>query len=248
MKRCFAIVVLCAAMMLAPVVPAEANPDEIPYLCGPEDLPEPGSAVTLHPVPGTYECSAEGITIRLRLDADGHFVQSAVSHDPEFDGPDGNFLDGMNLSGRWEAEGEYLRLFRRPSRPPRLTLASATRDPSVHWRIEIRTPDGEPARGLYVGLGEEANPRASLDDGVQLEEAGYDWSPGLRSIVREGDDLRLGSFSATDNGPNSFRYVYHPSEVEPFEIYGEISGVSGQWVIVPLGISGAVLRRTGPEK
>src|SRR5690606_33260907 len=125
-----------------------------------------------------------------------------------------------SLSGRWRVENGTLHLFEQPARAPHIRLVEARRDPSADLRVEIRKPDGTAARGLFIGEGEHVNVRSSLDDGLLLIPKGVGSDSGKRWIVRSGDQLRLTSFDTTADGPNSFRYVYEPSEVEPFDQRG----------------------------
>ena len=195
-------------------------------------------------LPGTYRCSEEGITITLRLDADGRFEQQMRANERFFEREDGSRGTRASLSGRWRVENGTLHLFEQSARPPHINLVEARHDPSVELRVEIRTPDGMAARGLFIGAGEHVNVRSSLEDGLLLIPKGIAWEPGKRWIVRSGDELRLAAFDANPGGPNSFRYTYEPSEVEPFHQRGFVAGVSGEIIVVPLGISGAVLQRT----
>lgn len=166
-----------------------------------------------------------------------------------FEREDGSRGTETSLSGRWRVENGTLHLFEQPVRAPHIRLVEAQHDPSVELRVEIRTPDGGPARGLFIGEGEHVNVRSSLDDGLLLIPKGSGWKPAKRWIVRSGDELRLAAFdTTTGGGPNSFRYVYEPSEVEPFHQQGSVAGEHGEIIVVPLGISGAVLQRIGSPK
>lgn len=231
-----------AAAMAA--TPAFANPDSAPVACsGPElrdQEPDPASVAVS---PGLYRCSEEGITITLRLDADGRFEERMTADEAMFEREGGGMGNETTLGGQWRLEGNRLHLFARPRRAPKLTLAEARRDSAVELRVEVMTPDGKPAQGLFVGEGQDANPRSSLDDGVLAMPMGQAWQPGTHWIVRDGDELRLASFAIEAGGPNSFRYVYEASEVEPFDQRGMVAGAHGEVVVVPLGIGGAALRR-----
>jgi len=166
-----------------------------------------------------------------------------TADEPMFEREGGGMENETTLAGQWRLEGTRLHFFARPLRAPKLALAEARRDPAVELRIEVMTPDGKPAQGLFVGEGQDANPRSSLDDGVLTIPKGQAWQPGTHWIVRDGDELRLASFAIEAGGPNSFRYVYEPSEVEPFDQRGMVAGAHGEVVVVPLGIGGAALRR-----
>jgi len=240
---------LLSLAALVTAAPAHAHPDSGPLLCEGPELTQHANIAGVEPaLPGTYRCSEDGITITLRLDANGRFEQHMHANERLFEREDGSRGTETSLSGRWRVENGTLHLFEQPARAPRISLVEARRDPAVELRVEIRTPDGTAARGLFIGEGEHVNVRSSLDDGLLLTPKGVDWEPGKRWIVREGDELRLAAFDVAASGPNSFQYVYEPSEVEPFHQQGLIAGEYGEIIVVPLGISGAVLQRIDNPK
>lgn len=234
----------CLVLLAAIPCAARANPDSVPLLCGGSDVDLDTRPSGTSPLPGIYRCSEEGMTITLRLTADRHFEQHMVADDAMFEAEGGRLSHETSLKGEWRIENGALHLFARPLREPRISLVEARRDPSVALRIEVRTTDGQSPSDLYVGEGEEANPRSSLDDGVMTIPAEEGAVPGKRWIVRSGDDRRLVSLDVSPGGTNSWRYVYEPSELEPFD---QRALFTGDAVVVPLGIAGAVLRRVPAE-
>lgn len=180
------------------------------------------------------------MTITLRLTADQRFEQHMVADEAMFEAEGSGLSRQTSLKGQWRVENGALHLFATPLREPHIRLVEARRDPTVALRIEVRTADGQSPSDLYVGEGEDANPRSSLDDGLLTVPAEEGTAPGRRWIVRNGDDRRLTSFEITPGGNNSWRYVYEPSELEPFD---QRALFTGDAVVVPLGIAGAVLRR-----
>jgi hypothetical protein len=234
----------CLVLLAAIPFPARANPDSVPLLCGGSDVDLDARLPDALPLPATYRCSEEGMTITLRLTADRHFEQHMVADDAVFEAESGGLAHETSLKGEWRVENGALHLFARPLREPRISLLEARRDPTVALRVGVHTPNGQSPSDLYVGEGEDANPRSSLDDGgltVPVEEGAL---PGKRWIVRSGDDRRLVSFDVALGGVNSWRYVYEPSELEPFD---QRALFTGDAVVVPLGIAGAVLRRVPAE-
>jgi hypothetical protein len=238
----FSIAGLTALLALS-TPPAAASPDDVPLACSGPDMSDTDAEKVEAPLPGTYRCSEEGITITLTLEPDGRFEQRMTSDEAVFEREGGGLGTEYALSGQWRAEHGRLYLFQQPTRAPRIRLAEARNDPSVELRVEIRTPGGQPAADLFIGEGAEANPRSSLGDGLLIVPSGEAWKAGRHWIVRNGDELRLASFDTAPGGNNSFRYVYEPSEVEPFQQRGMVAGIHGEIVVVPLGIGGAVLRR-----
>jgi hypothetical protein len=219
-----------------------------PMLCGDPATIRTGEhpGVAAGTLVGTFRCSGEGLTITLRLGADGRFEQSFDAESAAFGEAERREFAEAGRTGRWRLEGDTLHLFERPTRAPTIVLVEQARDPSVRMRVEVREADGRPARGVFVGEGADANPQSQLEDGVLIVPKSYDWTPGLRRIVRQGDDLPLASFTATRDGANVFRYVYRPSEVEPFDIRARVMDPGGDAIGVPLGIGGALLRRVPP--
>lgn len=240
---------LLSLAVVVAAAPAYAHPDSGPLLCeGPELVQYANSAEIAPALPGTYRCSEDGITITLHLDTNGRFEQRMTANERLFESEDGSRRTETSLSGRWRVENGTLHLFEQPARAPRINLVEARHDPSVELRVEIRTPDGTTARGLFIGEGEHVNVRSSLEDGLLLIPKGTALEPGKRWVVRAGDELRLAAFDAAAGGPNSFEYVYEPSEVEPFHQQGLVAGEYGEIIVVPLGISGAVLQRIDSPK
>lgn len=234
----------CLILLAATPSAALANPDSVPLLCGGSDVDLDARPPGASGLPGTYQCSEEGVTITLRLTADRRFDQHMVADEPMFETEGGGLSREFTLKGEWRVANSDLHLFATPLREPRLSLIEARHDPTVALRIEVRTADGQSPSDLYVGEGEDANPRASLDDGVLTVPTEEGTAPGRRWIVRSGDDRRLASFDVTPGGTNSWRYTYEPSELEPFD---QRALFTGDAVVVPLGIAGAVLRRVRGE-
>lgn len=184
------------------------------------------------------------MTITLHLTADRRFEQHMTADEAMFEAEGGDLSRETSLKGQWRVENGVLHLFATPLREPRISLVEARRDPTVALRIEVRKADGQSPSDLYVAEGEDANPRSSLDGGVLTVPAKDGTASGRRWIVRNGDDRRLASFEITPDGNNSWRYVYEPSELEPFD---QRALFTGNAVVEPLGIAGAVLRRVPGE-
>jgi len=196
---------------------------------------------------GLYRCSGEGITISLRLDANGRFEQrfEAEKVVPNASS-DAEMKDLLFVrTGRWQIEGSALHLFARPDRAPVVTLIDAKRDSSVRMRMEIRQANGRPASGTAVAEGEAANSYSEPEEGVVLVPKDAFWTPGRRWIVRMGDDLKMFGFDVIEAEPKSFRFRYEPSEVEPFEDEAYIADPQASAIGVAVGTGGALLHRVG---
>ena len=233
-----------AALAAVAATPTQAGPDSVALLCAEPQLVQQASRLPIETdLPGTYQCSEEGITITLHLDASGRFNQRMQTDEPVLTGDDGNAATDTHLSGRWRVENRTLHLFEKPARPPSIELVEAKNDPSVDLRVEVRTADGAPARNLFIGEGEYFDNRRALEDGLLLIPKDREREPGKYWIVRLGDELGLTAFDTGPNRPNSFRYIYRSSEVEPFDQRADIVGEMNETIVVPLGIGCAILRR-----
>ncbi|RYD18791.1 MAG: hypothetical protein EOP89_16590 [Lysobacteraceae bacterium] len=226
-----------------------ADHDSGPMLCEDNETiqapggPQPTPAV----LAGLYRCSGEGITISLRLDADGRFEQRFEADKAVLNASTDDEMKELPFvrAGRWQIEGNALHLFARPVHAPIVTLIDAKRDPSVRMRVEIRQADGKPASGIAVVEGEAANSYSELEEGIVLVSKDAFWAPGRRWIVRMGDDLKMFGFDVGEAGPNSFHFRYEPSEIEPFEDEAYIADPQASAIGVAVGTGGALLHRVG---
>jgi hypothetical protein len=169
----------------------------------------PASSQTV-PVPdrqllvGKYHFEEEGIAVDVSLNADSTAVYSV-----------GGSV-GIRAEGTWDVRGDRIHIFNKPG-PVKLELAGApTRDPSVALRVVAQLPDGSPAEGLAVTWPNAAG-LFYMSDGeneTRLEEGPV---IGEVSIEREADSKGLATFVRKAGGPNSYRFTYHPSDVEPFD-------------------------------
>src|SRR5690606_33160544 len=131
MNRSTSLALLSLAVVVS-AAPAQANPDSSPLLCAGPELTQYANIVGVEPaLPGTYRCSEEGITITLRLDADGRFEQHMRANERLFEREDGSRGTETSLSGRWRIENGTLYLFEQPAKAPHIRLVEARRDPSV---------------------------------------------------------------------------------------------------------------------
>jgi hypothetical protein len=117
-----------------------------------------------------------------------------------------------------------------------------TRDPSVALRVVAQLPDGSPAEGLAVTWPNAAGLFYMSDrkNETRLEEG-----PVTRevSIEREADSKGLATFVMKASGPNSYRFTYRPSDVEPFDFQARALDAKADVLEVELGSASAKLHR-----
>lgn len=195
----------------------------------------PASSQTV-PVPdrqllvGKYHFEEEGIAVDVTLNADSTAVYSV-----------GGSM-GIRAEGTWDVRGDRIHIFNKPG-PVKLELAGdPTRDPSVVLRVIAQLPDGSPAEGLAVTW-PNAPGLFYMSDGkneTRLEEGPV---IGEVSVEREADSRGLATFVMKAGGPNSYRFTYHPSDVEPFDFQARALDAKADVLEVELGSASAKLQR-----
>ncbi len=149
---------------------------------------------------------------------------------------------GIRAEGTWDVRGDKIHIFNKPG-PVKLELAAApTRDPSVAFRVVAQLPDGSPAEGLAVTWPNAAG-LFYMSDGKN--ETGLEEGPvlGEVSIEREADSKELATFVMKAGGPNSYRFTYRPSDVEPFDFQARALDAKANMLEVELGSASAKLQR-----
>jgi len=156
-----------------------------------------------------YVERANGMKIDVDLNADRTAVYRIRSGegDAEF----------MKAESVWSYDGDTVHIHNRPG-PVRLDQAAPpSRNAEVGLAVSIVNADGTEARGLGVTW-PDANGLFVMTGGR------YSWSKtevGKAArfyVIRLGDRQVLSEVALTSNGPNSFRFTYYPSDVEPFDI------------------------------
>ena len=66
---------------------------------------------------------------------------------------------------------------------------------------------------------------------------------GEVSIAREADSRGLATFAVKAGGPNSYRFTYYPSDVEPFDFQAMALDAKAGVLEVELGSASAKLHR-----
>ncbi len=179
---------------------------------------------------GKYHFEEEGIAIDVSLNADSTAVYSI-----------GGSV-GIRAEGTWDVRGDRIHIFNKPG-PVKLELSGApTRDPSVALRVVAQLPDGSPAEGLAVTWPNAAG-LFYMSDGrneTRLEEGPV---IGEVSIAREADGKGLATFVMKAGGPNSYRFTYYPSDVEPFDFEARALDARADVLEVEVGSASAKLQR-----
>jgi hypothetical protein len=75
-----------------------------------------------------------------------------------FEREGGGLAKEFRLAEQWRLDRDRADIFARPVRAPKLALVEARRDCAISLRVEVKTPEGKPAQGLFVGEGEGAIP------------------------------------------------------------------------------------------
>ncbi|MES3154231.1 hypothetical protein [Sphingomonas faeni] len=66
---------------------------------------------------------------------------------------------------------------------------------------------------------------------------------GQVSVEREADSKRLATFFMKPGGPNSYRFTYYPSDVEPFNFQARALDAKADMLEVELGSASATVKR-----
>lgn len=182
---------ICASALVGLVVVAPASS---------QTMPVPDRQLLV----GKYHFEEEGIAVDVSLNADSTAVYSV-----------GGSV-GIRAEGTWDVRGDRIHIFNKPG-PVKLEQAGVpTRDPGVALRVVAQLPDGSPAEGLGITW-PNATGSYYMSDGKN--ETGLEEGPvlGELSIEREADGKELATFVMKAGAPNSYRFIYHPSDVEPFD-------------------------------
>jgi hypothetical protein len=192
----------------------------------------PASSQTV-PVPnrqllvGKYHFEEAGLKVDVDLNADG-----TARHQ----------VNAGRADGFWAVREGRVHIYSKPG-PVRLEQAGApTRDPRVALRVVVRLPDGSPAEGLgitwpnatgsyYMSDGKN---ETALEDGPVVGEV---------SIQRDANGKELATFIAKAGGLNSYRFSYHPSDIEPFDFQAKALDAKAELLEVELGSASATLQR-----
>ncbi len=176
----------------------------------------------------------EGLTVDVHLNADRTALYRVT-----IGGAEEEFL---LAKGFWTVQGDTIHIHNRPG-PVRLDVAGTpTRDPATGLSIVVDQKDGSEVTGLgvtwpdsnslyYMAEGRHSVTAAEIGDATEF------------SIVRTSDSKTLQTIKLTRGGPNSFRFTYYPSDVEPFDIRAMALDEGANRIEVELGTASAKLDR-----
>lgn len=173
-----------------------------------------------------------------------HFEEAGpkVDVDLNADGTARHKVNAGRADGFWAVREGRIHIYNKPG-SVRLEQAEASkRDPSVALRVVVQLPDGSPAEGLGVTWPNAAGiyymsdgkNEAGLEDGLIVGEV---------SIQRYADGKELTTFVMKAGAPNSYRFTYYPSDVEPFDFKARALNAKAELLEVELGSASATLRR-----
>jgi len=176
----------------------------------------------------------EGLTVDVHLNADHTALYRVTTGEAgeEF----------LLAKGFWTVQGDIIHIHNRPG-PVRLDVAGTpTRDPATGLSIVVDQKDGSEVTGLgvtwpdsnslyYMAEGRHSVTAAEIGDATEF------------SIVRTSDSKTLQTIKLTRGGPNSFRFTYYPSDVEPFDIRAMALDARADRIEVELGTASAKLDR-----
>jgi hypothetical protein len=176
---------------------------------------------------------ADGMKIDVHLNADHSALYQIKTGESD--------ADFIRAEGFWTLDGDVIHIHNRPG-PVRLEqLASPTRDDTIGLSVTVTTADGSPAEGLGVTW-PGSNSLYYMSGGLNTSSAVELGKVTRFSIVRLSDRKVLRDVPLVRGGPNSFRFTYDPSDVEPFDIPAIALDDRADQLEVEVGTASAKLR------
>jgi hypothetical protein len=175
---------------------------------------------------------ADLFTVDVALNADGTALYAVGM------GGEG----GIRAKGFWDIREGVIHIHNRPG-PVRLEqVGPPTTDPNVALSITATLPDGSPAQGLGVTW-PNAGGLYMFDDGAHRVRREEGPVVGRVTIERGADGKTLASFDMVAGAPNAYRFLYHPSDAEPFDFSAIALDAKAEMIEVELGGASARLHR-----
>jgi hypothetical protein len=182
---------------------------------------------------GHYRLEEGDFSVDVRLNADRTAVYSVA-----MDKRGG----GLRAEGVWDYRRDRIHIHNTAG-PVSLDLASTpTVDPAMALSIVATLPDGAPAEGLAVTW-PTADGLFYMGDGSYRVPRAEDAVTGAVSIVRTADSKELATFMMKRGAPNSYRFTYHPSDPEPFDIQAAARDARAERLEVEAGSAAVTLKR-----
>ena len=218
---------LLALVALAFAAPAGA---QLPSNSRPVFVEDEGAMVGQY----RYVEQAEGLEVDVRLNGN-HSASYRVSTEPG-----GEVF--LNAEGYWSYDGQVIHIHNHPG-PARLEPSTPpTYDPSVGMAVSVTGADGTEPLGLGVTW-PDANGLYMLSHGRHTASAHDVAQADQVFIVRAADRKVLWTGALTPGGPNSFAFVYDPSDAEPFDFTGIALDERADRIEMELGTASVQLGR-----
>lgn len=181
-----------------------------------------------------YEEAHDGMKVAVDLNAD-HSAAYRITTGAD----DAAF---MEATGVWTLQDDVIHIHNTPG-PVRLDAEGPpARDPGVALSVTVRNADGSPAEGLGVTW-PDAQGLFVMTGGRHQTRREEPIAASQAYVLRLADRKVLGTIDLRAGGPNSFRFRYRPSDVEPFDIPAIALDARAAVIEVEVGTAQAKLRR-----
>lgn len=176
----------------------------------------------------------DGMKIAVDLNAD-HTAIYRITEGKEND-------EFIVAKGYWTLADDTIHIHNKPG-PVRLDVAAPpTRDPAVPLSVTAKNVDGTPADGLGVTW-RDADGLFVMTGGRHVSSKNVRIGQPQAYVMRLGDRKILQTLDLK-GGMNSFRFTYHPSDEEPFDIPAIALDAKATVIEVEVGTSYARLTKT----
>ncbi len=184
-----------------------------------------------------YEETSDNFKMDVQLNADHSALYRITT------GKDA--AEFVKLTGFWTLDNPYIHIHNKPGPVRLIPAGKPIRDPSVGWSVTATNADGSPAEGIGVTWA-KAGGLYMLSGGSHVAPPGDTNAPVSIEIVRSSDRKLLQTVRITPRGPNCFRFTYHLSDQEPFDLVAIALDPRATILEVEVGTAQAKLRRVSP--
>jgi hypothetical protein len=182
---------------------------------------------------GHYRMEEGEFSIDVRLNADRTAVYNVT-----MDKRGG----GLRAAGVWDYRGDRIHIHNTAGPVSLDPVGTPTVDPAAALSIVATLPDGAPAEGLAVTW-PEANGLFYMGDGKHRVPRTEGPVTGAVSIVRTADSKELATFIMKPGAATSYRFIYRPSNPEPFDIQAAARDARAELLEVEAGSAAVTLQR-----